>query len=515
MKKILGALVLFLFWCSVANAFLLQDVLVFETGNKSKHRGKINFNGKNYNVWTKKDFKGPNNIERDIVQFVYTENKTNKQEQISVLYYPSENRISYRFYELAKKDTPKYKNYYLIEDNSKNKKFWYTNNFLYRDLATNLHYGKWFLSDEKKWMLGVANLNLPENERWLVFEHKEKLHTQTGLSKKKRKQEFNKISQYISKFEEYKYFVTQIEKNYYAELQNNGGKTKITEKVNPEEIPDDLEAEKKKIAQERDELQKERERIAKEKEKLEKEKKRIAKEKKQKEEEKNLYAFSSGSGFITKSGNSGNIITNNHVIEGCDKVIVSHKGNRIIAKIFAVDQTNDLAILKANIKSQNVYSVSLTDAQLLEDIIIAGFPLGKEVSAAIKISKGSVSSLAGYGDNYSNFQTDAALNQGNSGGPIINLGGDVIGVAVANYGKKEGIESFNFGVKSSTLRAFANSNNIKFNYPRNRPMSNSDLGKLITDATVFLECQMTMVKIKKIVAEIEKNRKAVYEEFKE
>ena len=67
MKKILGVLVLFLLWCSVANAFLLQDVLVFETGNKSKHRGKINFNGKHYNVWTKKDFKGPNNIEqRDI-----------------------------------------------------------------------------------------------------------------------------------------------------------------------------------------------------------------------------------------------------------------------------------------------------------------------------------------------------------------------------------------------------------------------------------------------------------------
>ena len=366
-KKLLGAVVLF-FWCSVANAFLLNDVLVFEAGDKSKVRGKISFNGKEYKVWTKKDLKGQENIQRNIVQFVYTDSKTNKQEQISILYYTSDNRHSYRFYEAAKKGTAKYKNYYLFEDRSK-QKYWYTKSFIYRDVATNIHYGKWFLRKEKIWMHGIVDLDLPEGKRWIVFENdNNKLSTNTGLSKKQREKEFNKIFKYISRFEESKYIMTSIEKDYYAEVQNNSGKIKITEKVKPEEIPDELEAEKKKIAKERAELQKEKERIAKEKEELEREKKRIAKEKKQKEEEKNLYAFSSGTGFITASGNA-NIITNNHVIDGCDTVVISHKGNRIQSKVLAVDAKNDLAILKAKLNVSKVYPVSLQEVYVEEEEI--------------------------------------------------------------------------------------------------------------------------------------------------
>ena len=223
-----------------------------------------------------------------------------------------------------------------------------------------------------------------------------------------------------------------------------------------------------------------------------------------------VFAAASGTGFFVSR--SGHIITNYHVIEGCDAVKVSFAGDDIKLKTLAVDKKNDLAILKSKITPLKFYSVATEDASLLENIIIAGYPLGKKVSSSIKTSKGSVTSLSGYEDNFSEFQTDAALNQGNSGGPIINQKGNVVGVAVATFGKKEGVESFNFGIKASTLKTFANSNGLKFLPPNNKDLSNKDLGQLIINATVFLECYMTLAKIEKMIQDTN-NQKAIYSEF--
>ncbi len=230
---------------------------------------------------------------------------------------------------------------------------------------------------------------------------------------------------------------------------------------------------------------------------------------KQNPDDNKVVAFASGSGFFVSR--TGHIVTNQHVIDQCKAVKVNYKGNEIEAKVLAEDKTNDLAILQANITPDKVYSVSNEDVSLLQDIIVAGFPLGKRVSAAIKTHKGNVSALAGYGDNYSNFQTDATINQGNSGGPVMDEKGNVVGVAVALMSVDAGQNIF-FAVKSSTLKTFASSNGLSFLPPNNRPMSNKDLGQLITEGTVFLECWMTIAKIKQIVAQ-EENRRAFYSEY--
>ena len=248
----------------------------------------------------------------------------------------------------------------------------------------------------------------------------------------------------------------------------------------------------------------------KEKPKPKKKKPKPKKSQPKKAKPQDLVPAASGTGFFVSM--QGDIITNYHVIDNCDAVKVSYSGDEIKAKTLAVDKINDLAIIKASVRPKAAYAVATQDAGLLQDVIIAGYPLGKKVSAAIKTSKGSVTALAGYGDNYSEFQTDAALNQGNSGGPIMNQKGNVVGVAVANYGKKAGVESFNFGIKSSTLKTFASSNGLKFLPPNRREMSNQDLGKLIINGTVYLECWMTVAKIRQLIAQ-ENNRKAFFSEY--
>ena len=226
-------------------------------------------------------------------------------------------------------------------------------------------------------------------------------------------------------------------------------------------------------------------------------------------EDNKVVAAASGSGFFVS--NNGDIITNHHVIDQCKIVKVNFKGNAIQAKILAVDKVNDIAILKANIKPNKIYSVSNEDVSLLEDVVVAGYPLGKKVSSAIKTHKGVVTSLAGAGDNYSNFQTDATINQGNSGGPIINQKGNIVGIAVATW-IEEGVQGVHFGIKSSTLKTFASANGLKFLPPNNRDLSNKELGKLITEGTVYVECHMTIAKIKKMIAEAN-NRKAFFSDY--
>ena len=153
-----------------------------------------------------------------------------------------------------------------------------------------------------------------------------------------------------------------------------------------------------------------------------------------------IYAVSSGTGFFINR--SGNIISNNHVIDQCSSIKVHYKGTGQKVKVLATDRANDLSLMKANFKPDDYFPIANEDAELLEDIYVAGYPFGKAVSSSVKVTKGVVSALTGIGNNYSNIQIDAALQPGNSGGPIINKKGNVVAVAVAKLDYKKVIKDF-------------------------------------------------------------------------
>ena len=138
------------------------------------------------------------------------------------------------------------------------------------------------------------------------------------------------------------------------------------------------------------------------------------------------------------------------------------------AKVLRRNTVNDLAVIKASFQPSWVFPVNRENVGLMQEIYVAGFPFGERVSSSVKITRGIVSSLSGIGDNFSQIQIDAALQPGNSGGPIIDENGDVVGVAVAKLDLKVVLEEYgvvlkgiNFGIKSSVVREFLEAKKVE------------------------------------------------------
>jgi len=201
----------------------------------------------------------------------------------------------------------------------------------------------------------------------------------------------------------------------------------------------------------------------------------------------------SGTGFAVAS--NGYLITNYHVINGCD-VIKIHKKNKILqASIIASDSTNDIALIKGDFTSKTVLPFSSKKTELLEEIYVAGYPFGNKFSTSIKVTKGIISALTGVGNNSSNFQIDAAIQPGNSGGPILNKKGNVIGVVVAkldrSYTEKNfGVipENTNFGIKINVVKKLLDNENIKLINPNKKNILTTKLGEDISNSTYLLSC---------------------------
>ena len=158
-----------------------------------------------------------------------------------------------------------------------------------------------------------------------------------------------------------------------------------------------------------------------------------------------------GSGFFISK--DGYIVTNNHVVEKATKVeVYTYNGTKYKAKIIGTDPKTDLALIK--IKGKNFPFLQLGDSskvQVGEWVLAIGNPLGTEfsVTAGIISAKGRQLGVADYADF---IQTDAAINKGNSGGPLVNLRGEVIGVNSAILTPNEGSVGIGFAIPSNLVK---------------------------------------------------------------
>ena len=157
-----------------------------------------------------------------------------------------------------------------------------------------------------------------------------------------------------------------------------------------------------------------------------------------------------GTGWVMES--DGYIVTNNHVIEGSGKVTIRMTDEReYSAEIIGADAQSDLALLK--IDADDLPHLALGDSDALrvgDDVIAVGNPFGLGGT----VTRGIVSALArdiNSGPYVDYIQTDAAINRGNSGGPLVNLDGEVIGVNTAIYSPSGGSVGVGFAVPSNTV----------------------------------------------------------------
>lgn len=159
-----------------------------------------------------------------------------------------------------------------------------------------------------------------------------------------------------------------------------------------------------------------------------------------------------GSGFIIDP--AGYIVTNNHVIEGADEItVILSDGTSMPATLIGRDQTTDLAVLKVNSKQPlRVAKWGDSDKARIGDLVMAigdPFGVGTTVTTGIVSARNRDINEGPYDDF---IQTDAPINKGNSGGPLFNMDGDVIGINSAIYSPSGGSVGIGFAIPSDSAR---------------------------------------------------------------
>ncbi len=200
----------------------------------------------------------------------------------------------------------------------------------------------------------------------------------------------------------------------------------------------------------------------------------------------------SGTGFVVSA--AGHVLTNNHVVEGCREMRV---GDSEVLDVVAADKSADLAVLK--LRQPRPAAASFRDgsnARPGEDIVVLGYPLHGLLGADAIVTTGIINALAGIRNDRRLIQISAQVQPGNSGGPVLDSSGNIVGVVVAKLdalgiAKVTGDipENVNFAINEATARSFLDAHHVGYNLaPSAGKLSAPDVASKASRFTLLLEC---------------------------
>jgi serine protease Do len=206
--------------------------------------------------------------------------------------------------------------------------------------------------------------------------------------------------------------------------------------------------------------------------------------------------ISSGTGFFVT--HDGGLVTNAHVIEGCSRIVVKTEDSSVSeATLIARDSTNDLAILQMRKSTPKKIARLRVAPRLGESVAAFGFPHADMLSSSGNFTLGNITALSGLGDDSRHLQISTPVQSGNSGGPLLDAYGNVVGVVALKLNAlkvaaKDGDlpQNVNFAVKSAILAAFLDANRIAFESgaANQKPMEPADLADEARAMSGFVLC---------------------------
>jgi S1-C subfamily serine protease len=206
-------------------------------------------------------------------------------------------------------------------------------------------------------------------------------------------------------------------------------------------------------------------------------------------------AVRTGSGFAISR--TTHIVTNAHVVAQCKSVRVLSGAQQASGRVLAIDVDADLAVLQTSLSVPKTMAMRSSPAlRLGESVIAFGFPLTGALSQGGNLTTGNVSALAGLRDDPKYIQVTAPVQPGNSGGPLLDAGGNVIGVITAKLdalavAKRTGDvpQNVNFAVRAEVLEAFLQTHKIPYDVAvTDGQLAVADVAEAAKQASVRIEC---------------------------